>query len=58
MLFTALLKDPESSGVAVYYLAAIAERRGETATALRGYQMLGGTGARRRRPQSRRDHSL
>ena len=43
-LFTALLKDPESSGVAVYYLAAIAERRGETATALRGYQMLGGTG--------------
>jgi tetratricopeptide (TPR) repeat protein len=43
-VFTALLKDPESSGVAVYYLAAIAERRGETATALRGYQMLGGTG--------------
>jgi tetratricopeptide (TPR) repeat protein len=30
--------------VAVYYLAAIAERRGETATALRGYQMLSGTG--------------
>jgi tetratricopeptide (TPR) repeat protein len=43
-VFTALLKDPESSGVAVYYLAAIAERRGETATALRGYQMLSGTG--------------
>src|ERR1700722_7117031 len=43
-VFTPLLKDPESSGVAVYYLAAIAERRGETATALRGYQMLGGTG--------------
>ena len=43
-VFTALLKDPESSGVAVYYLAAIAERRGQTATALRGYQMLGGTG--------------
>jgi tetratricopeptide (TPR) repeat protein len=42
-LFTALLKDPESSGIAVYYLAEIAERRGETATALRGYQMLGGT---------------
>jgi tetratricopeptide (TPR) repeat protein len=42
-LFTALLKDPESSGVAVYYLAEIAARRGETATALRGYQMLGGT---------------
>jgi tetratricopeptide (TPR) repeat protein len=43
-VFTALLKDRESSGIAVYYLAAIAERRGETATALRGYQMLGGTG--------------
>ncbi|HEX2789306.1 MAG TPA: tetratricopeptide repeat protein [Steroidobacteraceae bacterium] len=43
-VFSALLKDPESSGVAVYYLAAIAERRGEIATALRGYQMLGGTG--------------
>jgi tetratricopeptide (TPR) repeat protein len=42
-LFTALLKDPESSGISVYYLAEIAERRGETATALRGYQMLGGT---------------
>jgi len=42
-LFSSLLKDPESSGIAVYYLAAIADRRGETATALRGYQMLGGT---------------
>jgi tetratricopeptide (TPR) repeat protein len=42
-LFSALVKDPESSGIAVYYLAEIAERRGETATALRGYQMLGGT---------------
>ena len=30
-VFSALLKDPESSGIAVYYLAAIAERRGETA---------------------------
>jgi tetratricopeptide (TPR) repeat protein len=43
-VFSALLKDRESSGIAVYYLAAIAERRGETATALRGYQMLSGTG--------------
>ena len=43
-VFSALLKDPESSGIAVYYLAAIAERRGETANALRGYQMLTGTG--------------
>jgi tetratricopeptide (TPR) repeat protein len=42
-LFSELLKDPESSGVAVYYLAAIAERRGDTATALRGYELLGGT---------------
>jgi tetratricopeptide (TPR) repeat protein len=43
-VFSALLKDPESSGIAVYYLAAIAERRGETTNALRGYQMLTGTG--------------
>jgi tetratricopeptide (TPR) repeat protein len=43
-VFSALLKDPESSGIAVYYLAAIAERRGESANALRGYQMLTGTG--------------
>jgi tetratricopeptide (TPR) repeat protein len=43
-VFSALLKDPESSGIAVYYLAAIAERRGEVANALRGYQMLSGTG--------------
>ncbi|HEY1724906.1 MAG TPA: tetratricopeptide repeat protein [Steroidobacteraceae bacterium] len=43
-IFSGLLKDPESSGIAVYYLAAVAERRGETETALRGYQMLVGTG--------------
>jgi tetratricopeptide (TPR) repeat protein len=43
-VFSALLKDPESSGIAVYYLAAIAERRGEVASALHGYQMLSGTG--------------
>lgn len=43
-VFSTLLKDPESSGIAVYYLAAIAERRGETANALRGYQLLTGTG--------------
>jgi tetratricopeptide (TPR) repeat protein len=43
-VFSALLKDPESSGIAVYYLAAIAERRGEVASALRGYQLLSGTG--------------
>ncbi len=42
-IFSDLLKDPESSGIAVYYLAALAERRGDTATALRGYQLLSGT---------------
>jgi len=42
-IFTDLMKDAESSGVAVYYLSAIAERRGETAMALHGYQLLGGT---------------
>jgi tetratricopeptide (TPR) repeat protein len=42
-IFTELMKDPESSGVAVYYLSAIAERRGDTGTALHGYQLLGGT---------------
>jgi tetratricopeptide (TPR) repeat protein len=41
--FTALLTDRESSAVAVYYLAAIAERRDELGTALRGYQLLAGT---------------
>jgi len=43
-LFSSLMKDPDSSAIAVYYLAVIAERRGESATALRGYQMLLGTG--------------
>jgi tetratricopeptide (TPR) repeat protein len=43
-VFSALLKDQDSSAIAVYYLAAIAERRGEMAAALRGYQMLSGTG--------------
>jgi tetratricopeptide (TPR) repeat protein len=42
-IFSGLVKDPESSGIAVYYLSAIAERRGDTATALHGYQLLGGT---------------
>jgi tetratricopeptide (TPR) repeat protein len=43
-IFTALMKDPDSSGIAVYYLSAIAERRGDNGTALHGYQLLGGTG--------------
>jgi tetratricopeptide (TPR) repeat protein len=42
-IFTGLMKDPESSGIAVYYLSAIAERRGDAGTALHGYQLLGGT---------------
>ena len=44
--------------MAVYYLAAIAERRGDDGTALRGYQLLGGTGAGGGRAQSRREHPL
>lgn len=43
-VFSTLVKDQESSVIAVYYLAAIAERRGDSAAALRGYQMLTGTG--------------
>jgi tetratricopeptide (TPR) repeat protein len=42
-IFTQLMKDPESSAVAVYYLSAIAERRGDNGTALHGYQLLSGT---------------
>ena len=41
--FSQLLADHDSSAVAVYYLAAIAERRDDAGTALRGYQLLAGT---------------
>lgn len=41
--FSELLNDHDSSAVAVYYLAAIADRRNDVGTALRGYQLLGGT---------------
>jgi tetratricopeptide (TPR) repeat protein len=41
--FSALLKDRDSAAIAVYYLAAIAERRDDLQTALRGYQLLSGT---------------
>ncbi len=41
--FSQLLTDRESSAVAVYYLAAIAERRDDLGTAIRGYQLLAGT---------------
>jgi tetratricopeptide (TPR) repeat protein len=41
--FSDLLNDHDSSAIAVYYLAAIADRRNDVATALRGYQLLSGT---------------
>jgi tetratricopeptide (TPR) repeat protein len=41
--FSQLLADHDSSAIAVYYLAAIAERRDDVTTALRGYQLLAGT---------------
>jgi tetratricopeptide (TPR) repeat protein len=65
--FSELLNDHDSSAVAVYYLAAIADRRNDVATALRGYQLLGGTaldGAARDRAatllykQGQRDQAL
>jgi tetratricopeptide (TPR) repeat protein len=42
--FSELLGDKDSSAIAVYYLAAIAERRDDNGTALRGYELLTGTG--------------
>ena len=42
--FQALLGDRDSAAVAVYYLSLIAERRGDAAVALRGYELLAGTG--------------
>src|SRR5580692_7190173 len=41
--FSDLLNDHDSSAIAVYYLAAIADRRNDVGTALRGYQLLSGT---------------
>lgn len=41
--FSALLSDHDSAAIAVYYLSAIAERRDDAQTALRGYQLLAGT---------------
>jgi tetratricopeptide (TPR) repeat protein len=41
--FAAQLHDPQGAPLAIYYLAAIAERRGDRAVALRGYALLGGT---------------
>jgi tetratricopeptide (TPR) repeat protein len=42
--FSELLNDHDSSAIAVYYLAAIADRRNDVATAIRGYQLLAGSG--------------
>ena len=65
--FSELLNDRDSSAIAVYYLAAIADRRNDIATALRGYELLGGTaleGAARDRAaallykQGQRDQAL
>jgi Tfp pilus assembly protein PilF len=41
--FAAQLQDPQGAPLAIYYLAAIAERRGDRSVALRGYAMLGST---------------
>lgn len=41
--FAAQLRDPQGAPLAIYYLAAIAERRGDRNVALRGYGLLGGT---------------
>lgn len=41
--FSELLNDHDSSAIAVYYLAAIADRRDDVATAIRGYQLLAGS---------------
>lgn len=40
----ALVSDPDSAPLAVYYLGLIAERRGEDDIALRDYALLAGTG--------------
>ena len=41
---TALLEDPESAPLAVFYLGLIAERRGDDDAAARNYALLSGTG--------------
>jgi Tfp pilus assembly protein PilF len=51
-LFTELLRDQNTVALAVYYLAVIAERRGDTDSAMKGYELLARSGfddgARRR----------
>lgn len=50
--FTQLLSDQNTVGMAVYYLAVIAERRGDVVAAMKGYELLARSGfddgARRR----------
>jgi tetratricopeptide (TPR) repeat protein len=41
--FAAQLRDPQGAPLAIYYLAVIAERRGDRSVALRGYALLAGT---------------
>jgi hypothetical protein len=41
--FAAQLRDPQGAPLAIYYLAAIAERRGDRSVAMRGYALLAGT---------------
>lgn len=42
-LLTPMLRDPEGAVAAVYELSTLAEQRGDTDAALRGYQLLAGT---------------
>jgi tetratricopeptide (TPR) repeat protein len=65
--FSELLSDHDSAAIAVYYLSAIADRRDDVGTALRGYELLSGTaleGAARERAaallykQGQRDEAL
>jgi tetratricopeptide (TPR) repeat protein len=45
--FAAQLRDPQGAPLAIYYLAAIAERRGDRSVAMRGYALLAGTALER-----------
>jgi tetratricopeptide (TPR) repeat protein len=50
--FSGLLRDQNTAAMAIYYLALIAERRGDAEDSLRGYELLANTafdGAARRR---------
>jgi predicted Zn-dependent protease len=51
----ALVSDPDSAPLAVYYLGIIAERRGDDEVALRDYALLSGTGFE---PQARQRSAM